>query len=48
MPVETEGTVNIGKMNKDEFDAFTEEITVKVQEWMFGFMEDLQGEIGEF
>jgi hypothetical protein len=48
MPVETEGTVNIGKMNKGELDAFTEEITVKVQEWMFGFMEDLQGEIGEF
>jgi len=48
MPVETEGTVNIGEMNKDELDAFTEEITVKVQDWMFGFMEDLQGEIGEF
>ena len=29
MPVETEDTVNIGKMNKDEFDAFME-ITVKV------------------
>lgn len=48
MPVETEDTVNIGKMNKDEFEAFTEETMVKVQDWMFGFMEDLQGEIGEF
>ena len=48
MPVETDGTVNIGKMNKDEFEAFTEETMVKVQDWVFGFMEDLQGEIGGF
>ncbi len=48
MPVETDGTVNIGKMNKDELEAFTEEAMVKVQDWMFGFMEDLQGEIGGF
>jgi len=48
MPVETEGTVNIGEMNKDELDAFGEEIMVKAQDWMFGFMEDLQAEIGGF
>lgn len=48
MPVETEDIVNIGKMNRDEFEAFSEEIIVKAQDWVLGFMEDLQGEIGGF
>lgn len=48
MPAETEDTINLGKMSKEEFEVFAEETLVKVQEWAFGFMEDLQGEIGEF
>ena len=48
MPVETKDTVNIGEMNRDEFDSFSEESMMKVQDWMFGFMEELQGEIDGF
>ncbi|MER2089784.1 MAG: hypothetical protein ABS920_08600, partial [Sporosarcina sp.] len=49
MPAEKDDTVNIGKMTMSEIEAFIEnEITPKFQEWISGFMEELQGEIGAF